>query len=202
MNIEIKRILSPLKLLLIGSLLVNIIFVPRTLTYERYINDELRRVIRGMESSIEECLETLSQIERTKEINVRQYGSLKYEYEDVEDRMNDLSRFVYNFKGTTDQYIHMNEIFDIDDYLYEFGTTKKLLKDKKLQYEGQTMALSADEIEKFKKIHKKTITYKNIIEQHLPQRREDADRFYSVRKDEWALVFKDIYEYSANNTTR
>lgn len=184
------KVVSPINIILMISLLINIIVIPHMFLYQNHISEEISSSVNTMLSSLFESQKVVQQIVNSRKIDERQYKSMYFDYEDFEHEFINLKNYVYEFKSENKDFSNIRSVVDICDQLYQFGEENKLSLYKKRGDESITINLTDSEIEMFESINQKSISILNAFF-------EDDDRKeYSGKNDDWVKIIEGICEYA------
>ncbi len=188
--------LTPLNILLIASLLINIFTISNMRMYQNFISEEINRSLEIMRDSLESSREAGEEIIRYGKIDENQYRKIYYDYDDFEKEFKKLKKYISSLKSQSINFSGIQSISDIKTYLYSFAREKGLSRDKVRGDEIITINLTNEEIEKFKSVNRKTIEYLRIFNDYDIT----STRTVNVLADKWVLIIEELYQYSIDST--
>lgn len=139
--------------------------------------------------------EILEEIIESKTIDELQYRRIYSFFDNFEyEYKHSLYDYYYEFESKHKDFSDINLLFDMNDYLFNFGKEKQLSLYKVKKGNIVMIDLTEDEMAIFKLIHKKNNEYLNVIDKYKA-------RVYDVRKDNWVKIVEAIYKNGIKHLT-
>lgn len=179
---------SLINIVVVVSLLINIILINKLLDYQNFIYENTTRSIRHIESDLADAEEILSQIIQSGEINEWQYRIIYSVFDSFEDEYKRiLYRHYFELESKEKDFSDIHLLFDMNDYIFNFGKEKQLSLHKSKKDNVVTIELTEKELEQFKNITNKTNEYLNILDN------SKIDRDKGIIQN-WGNIVDGIYE--------
>ena len=179
---------SLINIVVVVSLLINIILINKLLDYQNFIYENTTRSIRHIESDLADAEEILSQIIQSGEINEWQYRIIYSVFDSFEDEYKRiLYRHYFELESKEKDFSDIHLLFDMNDYIFNFGKEKQLSLHKNKKDNVVTIELTEKELEQFKNITNKTNEYLNVLDN------SKIDRDKGIIQN-WGNIVDGIYE--------
>lgn len=190
-NIRFKNI-SFINIIVAVSLLINVIYISKASDYKRIINESITRTILHIKSDLSDAQEILKQIIQSGEINEWQYRDIYYMFDNFEyEYKNILYHHYYELESKSKDFSDINLLFDMNDFIFNFGKEKQLSLFKSDKNNVITIDLTENELEQFKNIDNKTTEYLNVLNNYKIDRDKEGIQ-------NWTKIVYGIYEKGLN----
>ena len=190
-NKKLKKI-SPITLILIISLLLNSFLVIDLKYHKRFLNEEIYRSLRLIESDLMETKEILEQIIAYKKIDDYQHTSIYNAYTRLSKEYKNLYHYYYTFESTKKDFSDINSLFEMKQFLYDFGKVYGILAYTREKDKSTKIDLTESEVESFKSFYKKNSEYISIFKVWKNDRND-------IKKDIWVKIVEGLYEKGIYN---
>mgnify|MGYP001012675124 FL=1 len=180
------KFVSLMNIIVAISLLLNVILISNVLSYKNFINEEITRSIRLIESDLTNAQEILEEIINFKKVDELQYRRIYSMFNDFEyGYKHCLYNYYYEFESEHKDFSEINLLFDMNDYLLKLGKERQLSLYEVKKDNTVMIHLTENEVDNFKSIYKKNSEYLNVIDKYKV-------RIHNVKKDNWVKMASNI----------
>lgn len=190
------KVFSLINIAVVVSLLLNVILISQVSFYKNLTYKNVNRSLRVVKSNLTDAQEILEQIILTGKIDELQYEDIHYLFDKFEYEYKHNLYFYYcELESKNKDFSDINLLFDMNDYISNFGKEKQLSLYKTSGDNIKIIDLSENEVEHFKDIRNKNKRYINVLENYK------IDRYKGYRQN-WVKIVDGIYEKGIEQIAR